>query len=359
MLALAALPIGVRVRFLVDKPADPIADFADVTVADWNDPAVLAAFAAGCDAVTVESEWAPADRLADAAPGARVFPSPETLRTIRDKALQKRAFESVGLATPAFRVCATRQALHAAAQALGLPLMCKQRRGSYDGYGNATCKTAEDLDAAWETLAQDDGLVAEAWAPFESELAVMVARWADGRIVTYPVVQSEQRDHRCHAVVVPSGVPDEVERRAVDLAVAAVEAVEAVGIVGAELFALPGGEVSLNELAPRPHNTGHYTIEATVTSQFEQHVRAVLGLPPGDASLVRPAACMINLLGTREGDVLADGFADLLSEPGAHLHLYGKASVRPRRKMGHVTVLADTPAEARTRAEAAAARITL
>ena len=175
------------------------------------------------------------------------------------------------------------------------------RRGSYDGYGNATCRTQSDLDAAWNDLAQEDGLLAEAWAPFEAELSVLVARWVDGRTVVYPVAYSEQRDHRCHAVVVPSGFSHEVENRASELALAAVKAVDGVGIFGVELFALPDGSISVNELAPRPHNTGHYTIEGCATSQFEQHVRAVLDLPPGLPDLVRPAACMVNLLGTREG----------------------------------------------------------
>jgi 5-(carboxyamino)imidazole ribonucleotide synthase len=359
MLALAALPMGVRVRFLVDTPADPIADFADVTVADWTDPDVLSRWAQTCDAVTVESEWAPADLLAQAAPDARVFPSPDTLRTIRDKALQKRSLADAGLATPPFRVCGTRDELHAAADTLGFPLMAKRRRGSYDGYGNATCRTPEDLDAAWDDLAQDDGLLAEAWAPFEAELSVLVARWEDGQTVVYPVAFSEQRDHRCHAVVVPSGVDKSTEQRARELALSAVEAVGAVGIVGVELFALPSGEVSVNELAPRPHNTGHYTIEACATSQFEQHVRAVLSLPPGSAALRRPAACMVNLLGRRDGPLEASGYSDLLAEPGVHVHLYGKRDVRARRKMGHVTVLDDTPHAARARAESAADRLTL
>ncbi len=359
MMALAAIPMGIRCRFLVDKPADGVLDFGDVTVADWTDADVLRNWAAGCDAVTVESEWAPADLLAQASPNTRVFPSPATLTTIRDKALQKRALADAGLATPDFRVCTTRDELHAAADTLGLPLMAKRRRGSYDGYGNATCKTVADLDAAWHELAQEDGLLAEAWAPFEAELSVLVARWTDRRTVVYPVAYSEQRDHRCHAVVVPSGFSGEVEQRARDLAVAAVEAVDAVGIVGVELFAMPDGSVSINELAPRPHNTGHYTIEACQTSQFEQHVRAVLDLPPGSPDLVRPAACMINLLGSREGEVQADGFADALAEPGTHVHLYGKRSVRPRRKMGHVTVLGDEPDAARKRAERAAGLITL
>ncbi len=359
MMALAAIPMGIRCRFLVDKPADGVLDFADITVADWTDPNVLRDWAAGCDAVTVESEWAPADLLAQASPDTRVFPSPATLTTIRDKALQKRALADAHLATPDFRVCATREEFHAAAKTLGLPLMAKRRRGSYDGYGNATCKTIADLDTAWDDLAQEDGLLAEAWAPFEAELSVLVARWSDDRTVVYPVAYSEQRDHRCHAVVVPSGFSHEVEQRARELAVAAVEAVDAVGIVGVELFALPDGSVSINELAPRPHNTGHYTIEACQTSQFEQHVRAVLGLPPGSADLIRPAACMINLLGTRDGEIQADGLTDALAETGAHVHLYGKRSVRARRKMGHVTVLDDSPQAARRRAEHAAELITL
>ena len=365
MTGFAALRMGLGVRFLVPEPADGVACFADVTVADWTDPDVLRAFAAGCDAVTVESEWAPADRLAEAAPDAVVWPSPETLRLVRDKAVQRAHLHAAGLPQPAFRVCETRADLDAAAAALGLPLVVKRRRGSYDGYGNATVRDAADLGAAWDRLAQPadadggGGALAEAFVPFEAELSVIVVRRADGVFVTYPVFYTEQRDHRCHAVVVPSGRSPEVEAEARRVAVVAVEAVGGVGVVAVELFARADGAVLVNELAPRPHNTGHLTIEACAASQFENHARAALGLPLGATTLHTPAAAMVNVLGHSSGPVRLGALPDALAVAGVAVHLYGKAEGRPRRKMGHVTALGADPAEVRARAETAAARLVL
>jgi 5-(carboxyamino)imidazole ribonucleotide synthase len=359
MTAFAALRMGLDVRFLVPEPADSVACFAGVTVGDWNDPDVLRRFAEGCDAVTVESEWAPADRLADAAPGVPVWPSPETLRLVRDKAAQRRRLAEAHLPQPPFRVCESEGAFREAAGALGLPVVVKRRRGSYDGYGNATVRQGTELAVAWARLADTDGVLVEAFVPFEAELSVIVARSRDGETVVYPVFYTEQRDHRCHAVVVPSGMPPGVEAEAVRVAVETVEAVGGVGLVAVELFALPDGQVLVNEIAPRPHNTGHLTIEACHTSQFENHARAVLGLPLGRTELRTLAACMVNVLGTTSGPVRLNALPDALTAPGVAVHLYGKRESRPRRKMGHVTALGADPAEVRARAEEAARRLVL
>ena len=359
MTAFAALRMGVDVRFLVPEPADSVACFADVTVADWTDADVLRAFAAGCDAVTVESEWAPADLLADAAPGVPVWPSPDTLRLVRDKAVQCEALAVAGLPQPSFRVCARESNLADAASALGFPVVVKRRRGSYDGYGNATVREPAALADAWTRLADDDGVLAEAFVPFVAEASVIVARRADGEAVVYPVFYTEQRDHRCHAVTVPSGFSPEIEAEARRVALGAVEAVGGVGLIAVELFALSDGAVLVNEIAPRPHNTGHVTIEACHTSQFENHARAVLGLPLGDPGLRVPAAAMVNVLGTRSGPVSLATLPAALAVPGVAVHLYGKAESRPRRKMGHVTAVGADAAEARARAEDAAGRLAL
>ncbi len=360
MTALAAIRMGVPVRFLVPEKTGSIEDFADVTVGDWTDARVLRAWARGCTAITVESEWAPADVLAGVLPeGVGLWPAPATLVAIRDKAVQKATIQKAGLPMPDFRVCHSRAELDRAALALGLPLMLKKRRGSYDGYGNHLCRAASDLDAGWKHLAGDDGLVAEAWVDFTAELSVLVARTPLGKTEVYPVFWTEQRDSRCHAVVVPGGFSDEVEREARRIALGAVEAVAGVGITAVELFLTADGRVLVNELAPRPHNTGHVTIEACHTSQFENHARAVLGLPLGDAGLRVPAACMVNVLGQRRATASGQTLAAALGVPGAAVHLYGKRSVSPRRKMGHVTVTADTPEIARERAEHAAGLLKL
>ncbi|HYE96994.1 MAG TPA: 5-(carboxyamino)imidazole ribonucleotide synthase [Rubricoccaceae bacterium] len=360
MTALAAVRMGMRVRILTPEATGPEAAFADVIFADWTDPFVLRSFAEACDVVTVESEWAPADRLADVLPeGVALWPSPETLHLVRHKGRQREALAARGLPQPGFALCATLDEAHAAAATLGYPVVLKQYERSYDGYGNATARDAAALAEAWPKLAADDGLLVEQFVPFEDELAVHVARRADGRRVIYPIAWTEQREHRCHAVVVPAPIPEATAAEARLVAEACAEAVEVVGILGVELFRTRDGRVLVNELAPRPHNTAHYTIEGCHTSQFENHVRAVLGWPLGDPALRVPAACMVNVLGHTSGPTNLRHLPDALAVPGAAVHLYGKHDVRPRRKMGHVTVTANDPAAARAHAEEAAARLRL
>ncbi len=361
MLAQAALRMGVDVRLLSPKAAGPMQPFAGAETGDWTDPDVLRAFAEGCDAVTVESEWAPGDELAEVLPEkTALWPSPETVHLIRHKGRQKAKLREAGLPVPEFERCATLDGALRAAEAFGYPVVCKKYEGSYDGYGNATAHGADDLRAAWDDLAAEDGLMVERFAEFERELSVLIARRADGEAVAYPVAYTEQRDHRCHAVVVPAEIRAEVAEEAQRVARAAVEAVEGVGITAVELFEMPGGTVQINELAPRPHNTGHYTIEGCHTSQFENHVRAVLGWPLGDPGLRAPSAVMVNILGHRDGSPpRTDGLAEALAVPGASVHIYGKPDVRPTRKMGHVTATGTDPAAVRQRAEDAAAAIRL
>ncbi len=358
MTALAAIPLGVRVRFLVPKPAPAVEGLGAVTVADWTDAGVLRAWASFCSAITVESEWAPADLLAEAAPEVALWPRPETLRLVRHKGRQNRTLADAGLPLPGFALCPTLDDALAAAERFGYPVVLKQYTHSYDGYGNATARAPDDLRAAWPDLASDDGLLVEAFVRFRQELTVLVARHPDGSHVTYPVAYTEQRDHRCHAVVVPADISEATAEEARRVGLAAVEAVGGVGITAVELFETPSGEILVNELAPRPHNTGHYSIEACHTSQFENHARAALGWPLGSPGLRVPAAVMVNVLGEREGPARPD-LAEALTVPGVGVHLYGKADVRPKRKMGHVTATGEDPAETRARAERAAGLVRL
>ena len=202
---------------------------------------------------------------------------------------------------------------------------------------------------------------AEAFVDFDRELASLVVRGLDGQVAQYPVVETRQdpKSHICREVLAPADLPDGVAAHAAAIARAAVEAVGGVGAFGVELFLLPGGQVCINELAPRPHNSAHYTIEACWSSQFDNHVRAVLGLPLGDPGLRAPAAAMVNLLGTRTGPLLDKDLAAALVGPRAFIHLYGKADNRPGRKMGHVTALGASSTEALETARSAAGRIQL
>lgn len=360
MTAIAAIRMGLNVRLLTADASGPEAAFAGVTVADWHNPEILRDFASTCDVVTVESEWAPADTLATVLPDhVDLLPFSETLLLVRHKGRQKKALRKAGLPLPPFALCETLEDAIAAATDFGFPVVMKRYEGSYDGYGNATCDDERGLSDAWEHLAGEDGALVEAWVPFVEELAVQVARRVDGEAVVYPVAVTEQLDHRCHSVAVPSGLPESVELEAQRIALAAVETVGAVGIAAVELFRLADGRVLVNELAPRPHNTGHYTIEASHTSQFENHVRAVMGWPLGSPALRVPAACMVNVLGHRSGAARSDALKGALSVSGATIHIYAKKDVRLRRKMGHVTLTGDDPEEIREAAEAAASQIQL
>jgi len=216
-----------------------------------------------------------------------------------------------------------------------------------------TLKSAEDIPAALDKL-QGRELLVEAWVPFVKELAVMVLRGRDGEILTYPVVETVQENHICRIVRAPAPLDAATAAQAESVARQAVTAIDGVGVFGVELFLLEDGSVIYNEIAPRPHNSGHYTIEACVTSQFENHIRVVLGWPLGDPSLVKPAAVMVNVLGRYQGDAPIDAAQLALQVPGAHLHIYSKRAVRVGRKMGHVTVLADDIATAEAAAQHAA-----
>ncbi len=361
MMAAAAVRMGVDVHLLSPKPAGPMAPYAHTVVDDWTDPDVLAGFAAPCDVITVESEWAPAAQMAEVLPpGTALWPRPETIDTISHKGVQKTRLADAGLPVPAFRRCPMLDDALDAADELGYPVVLKMYRGSYDGYGNATVDSPDALRDNWSDLADDDGLMVEAFMEFERELAVQVARRPDGEQVVYPVAHTVQRNHRCHAVVVPAELDASVSEEAQHVAQAAVDAVDGVGLTAVELFEMPDGAILVNELAPRPHNTGHYSIEGAYTSQFENHVRAILGWPLGSTDLRAPVAVMVNVLGRRESTPpQIRGLQDALAVPGATVHVYGKPDVRPNRKMGHVTVTGTDRNDVYQRAEEAAGFIRL
>ncbi|GIW07754.1 MAG: N5-carboxyaminoimidazole ribonucleotide synthase [Dehalococcoidia bacterium] len=325
------------------------------TAGDWDDPETLVRFARDLDVLTLDHEFVDAAALAAAeAAGLRVRPSAATLRRIQDKLVQKETLAAAGLAVAPFRPVATAADLVAAGAAFGWPLVLKLRRGGYDGRGNRVVHNPTEAAPAIAAFAgKPGGLYVEGWAAFRRELAVMVVRDDAGQIVAYPPVLTVQRDNICHEVQLPCGAADE----AVTIARRAAEAFAVVGALGVELFELMDGSILVNEVAPRPHNSGHYTIEACVTSQFENHVRAVLGLPLGDPSPRVAAAVMVNVLADADGPGQPAGLAEALAVPGVALHLYGKAAARRGRKMGHVTATGDDLAEVAARARAAAAAL--
>jgi 5-(carboxyamino)imidazole ribonucleotide synthase len=359
MTAEAAARLGIEVAILereANSPAGRIA--ARELVGAWDDRDTLAAVAEGALAVTLENEFVDVPALEWlAAQGTPVFPTPATLAIVQDKLAQKRFMRAAGVPVPEFAEVIQHDDILRAGAEWGWPLVLKARRNGYDGYGNATLRRPEDVADACARLGWPErALLVEAWVPFERELAVMVARGRGGACAVYPVVETVQRDHICHLVRAPAPIAPAVAASAAAIAQRAVAAIGGIGVFGIELFATADA-VLYNECAPRPHNSGHYSIEGCVTPQFENHLRAVLGLPLGATDLVAPAAVMVNLLGARTGPARAEGLAAALAVPAAQLHLYGKLASRPGRKMGHVTALGTTLAEAEARAQRAAAAL--
>ena len=358
MMCAAATRLGVHTRVYQQADTGPCRFVADLVTGPWDDADALRDFLAPADVVTLDYEAIDLRTVSTVLPeGVPLRPGAHTMAWVSDKVVQRNKAVEAGLPVGPTQACASLEELRAAGQRLGYPLMLKRPRNSYDGYGNRTVKSQDELSAAHQALG--GGVVlAEGWVPFEVELAVMVARRPGGEAKAYPVVATYQKDHRCDVVEIPAAVSADVARRATELALAAAEAYDCIGVVGVEMFLLPSGEVWLNEIAPRPHNTGHYTLDASVTSQFENHLRGVLDLPLGDTSSVGPAAAMVNVIGTRDGAVRNDGLGRALAVPGAAIHLYGKYDVRPGRKMGHITAMADDVATARARATEAANELT-
>ena len=359
MSALAAIRMGIHVRTLSPTPSGPVAGLGEAFSGDWKDKKVMKDFVTGCDVITVESEWAPAEVAEEVAGSIPVYPRAETLKIIRHKGLQRNVLLDSGLPSTQFRLCSSIEEAKEACAELGFPVVFKRYQGSYDGYGNRTVHSADDIEGAWKVLTDSDGLLVEQWVPFVRELAVMVSRRPSGEYVVYPVVHIEQRNHRCHSAVVPAPSSQNVQDRAKKLAIRAAVSLNVVGMLGVEFFEMADGSVLINELAPRPHNSGHFSIEACKTSQFENHVRSILDWPLGDPSLRVPAAAMVNILGQRTGMASSHTLKIASDVHDAAIHIYGKTETRPDRKMGHVTVTADQPHDALLRAEETVSRILL
>ena len=360
MTALAARPFGVEVVVLEKNPAGPAAQLSpNSAVGDWNDPATLVKFAAHCDVITLENEFVDAGALAVLEQaGHRVFPSAACIALTQDKLTQKQALQTAGLAVPKFCAVNSPAETVGAAKDFGWPLLLKTRRNGYDGKGNFTVRSEADVETGWQVLGGGkNDLFVEAFWHFSKELAVIVTRGRDGATAVYPVVETVQRDHICHVVKAPAEVSATLMARAADIAQRAIAAVGGIGSFGVEMFLAADGEIAINELAPRVHNSGHYTIEACVCSQFENHVRAVLGWPLGSTAMVAPAAVMVNLLGVSQGSGAPRGLESALAIPGAHVHVSGKAASGAGRKMGHVTALGKNLIEAESIAQLAAGKI--
>ena len=338
MIGEAVARLGVRIVVLdptPDCPASPVVD--DQIVGDFDDEAAIRELARRSDVLTYEIELADPDVLADASEthDVPVHPDPGTLSTIQDKLVQKRALADAGIPVPEFRAVSSVADLEDALEEFD-EVMLKAREGGYDGRGNRPVTDPTEAEAAIDEIGSN--AMAETFVPFERELAVIGVAGADG-IRTYPVTETIHREEILRESATPVRTDDAVARRAQSVARDVLDVLDGRGVYGIELFETPSGGILVNEIAPRPHNSGHWTIEGARTSQFENHVRAVLGWPLGPTDLRGPTA-IANVLGDVEEPEPAtlSGVESILEAPDASLHWYGKEDVRPLRKMGHLTV---------------------
>jgi 5-(carboxyamino)imidazole ribonucleotide synthase len=334
MSAMAAARLGYRCHILtreVDSPAAQVSHA--VTISDYRDPVSLRTFAEAVDVISFEFENVSAEGLDLLASMRPVRPAPSVLRISQDRIDEKTFLNQAGIATAPWAPVGSRQDLEQAVQRLGLPAVLKTTRLGYDGKGQAMLRAPEDLDPAWERLSPKP-LVLEGFVDFAQEISVVIARGADGAASAFETVENRHRNHILDLTLAPARVPEAVDQAAQAVAGRVAEALDLVGLLAAEMFLDSTGQVLVNEIAPRPHNSGHWTIDACPASQFELHIRAIAGL---SLPVVRrhSDAVMKNLIGP-EGMAL---WPAALAEPGLIPHLYGKAEALPGRKMGHVTRL--------------------
>jgi 5-(carboxyamino)imidazole ribonucleotide synthase len=354
MLTLAALPLGFRVVVVSPTPQSPAAQVgAEEIAGDLYDAKVLEQLAERSDFITIEIEHLDADTLERIATlGKPVNPAPQTIRLIQDKFRQKEFLQSVGI--PVGKFSSIDDTTHASQllNDFGGTMIVKARHGAYDGRGNAVVSSAKQLEKTLKTF-EGRQLYAEQIVPFKKELAIMVARDIHGNVQAYPVSETIHQRNICIETHTPAAISKQQEEQARKIALSVAKHLQGAGVFGIELFLTQDGTILVNEIAPRVHNSGHYTMDACRISQFEQHIRAIAGLPLGNTDLVAPAAIMINILGERNGPTELQGLDEALKVPHTSVHMYGKSPTKIDRKMGHITATGTTLSQARSRAHKA------
>lgn len=343
MLTEAAIPMDIDVTVIDPTPNSPAAQVgAKQILAPLTDKKALATLGSETDVITFEIEHIDTDALIDMAnSGITVSPHPETLHMIKDKLKQKHFLSTIGIPVPDFQEIHSPHDVIALAESVRFPLVLKTRFGGYDGRGNAVIRDETELAAAFTRLKGKE-LYIEQYLSFVKELAVVVARGINGEIAAYPVVETIHKNNICHMVLAPAQIPTAIAEKAKNLAIETMKHLQGAGIFAIEMFLLQNDDILINEIAPRVHNSGHLTIEASQTSQFTQHLLAITGQPLGSTEMKTPAAAMINILGDRTGRATPMGIEDAEKIPGVKVHMYGKNEVRPERKMGHITATATT-----------------
>jgi 5-(carboxyamino)imidazole ribonucleotide synthase len=340
MSAMQAIRLGFDVAILEKEKNSPAGILTKKEFVGWVDnKKVFDKFIEASDIITLENEFIDFKYLQYIEnKGKTVIPSSETISLIQDKYIQKSTFRKAGIPLAGFIKVDNNTSYKEIKNILGKKFLLKSRKMGYDGYGNATVSNENEfLNGVKKLSMRHSEIYAEEFIPFKKELAVMVVRTKSETMI-YPVVETIQRNHICHTVIVPAKIKRATLNQIKQIAKKALESIKGFGIFGIELFLLKDDSVLVNEIAPRPHNTGHYTIEACTTSQFENHIRSVLELPLGNTNLIKPYAVMINLLGKRNGVGILQNYNDALSDKEIHLHIYGKEKSRIGRKMGHITI---------------------
>ncbi len=352
MLSDAAHALGYRTVVLDPTENGPAGQVADEQlVGAYTDAAMINKLAHMSDVLTFEVESVDADALVELQKeGFPVHPTPRTLALIKDKLAQKYFLRDQGVPVAPFVEDTN-------IETLGYPYILKARSGGFDGRGNALVASEADLPAARERI-RNAPAYAEGFVKFDKELAIVAARTEEGEVVIFPLVETVHKNHICHMVLCPAPVSSAIAEKAHTVARNVLKAFDGAGVFAIEMF-LIGDDVIVNEVAPRVHNSGHLTIEACHASQFEQHIRAVAGLPLGDARMKVQAAVMINILGERDGAAEPKGVEAATAIDGVHVHIYGKIETRRERKMGHITAVAATLDQARENAEKARALISI
>lgn len=325
-------------------------------VASFDDEAAFQLLAEKTDVITYEFEHINAKALENLeSKGYKVYPTASSLEVIQDKLTQKEAMKKAELPVPDFMVINSKDDMSKAGESYGYPYMLKARTGGYDGKGNAVVRSYEDIDNAYKELGGGEiRLMAEKMIDFKMETSILACRSLNGDIAVYPVGDNKHIDSILHETSVPANIPEKAAKTAMAVASKVMEVFDGIGMFCVEMFVTKDNDILVNEVAPRPHNSGHYTIEGCITSQFENHIRAIVGLPLGDTSLICPTV-MINLLGEEgyTGDTVVEGLDKAMALKGVALHIYGKAQTKPKRKMGHITVTANSVSKAKAIAEEA------
>lgn len=331
-----------------DCPCHSICD--EHIVADFDDEEAFQSLAEKTDVITYEFEHINAkalERLEEK--GYKVYPTAASLEIIQDKLTQKESMLKANLPVPDFMKIENIEDMKSAGEKYGYPYMLKARTGGYDGKGNAVVNSADNIIERYNELGGGKiKLMAEKMVNFKMETSILACRSLNGDIVVYPVGDNQHIDSILHQTSVPANIPDKASKVAMDVASRVMETFDGIGMFCVEMFVTKDNDILVNEVAPRPHNSGHYTIEGCITSQFENHIRAVVGLPLGDTSLISPTV-MINLLGEvgYNGKTVVEGLDKAMALKGVAVHIYGKSQTKPKRKMGHITVTSNSVTKAK------------